>query len=58
MKHFEFDTFLVEFEKKGKTLYGAKYDIANCDILVLQKLLAYFDCNEEKAKELNIDFTK
>ena len=58
MKHFEFDTFLVEFEKKGKTLYGAKYDIANCDILVLQKLLAYFDCNEEKAKVLNIDFTK
>lgn len=58
MKHFEFDTFLVEFEKKGKSLYGAKYDIANCDKLVLQKLLAYFDCNEKKAKELNIDFTK
>ena len=58
MKHFEFDTFLAEFEKKGKSLYGAKYDIANCDILVLQKLLAYFDCNEEKAKELNIDLTK
>jgi len=58
MKPFKFDSFLAEFEKRGKALYGEKYDIANCDILVLQKLLTYFDCNEEKAKELNIDFAK
>ena len=57
-KHFEFDLFLAEFEKIGKILYGEKYDIVNCDMLVLKKLLAYFDYNEEKAKELNIDFTK
>ena len=57
-KHFEFDSFLLDFEKRGKTMYGEKYDIANCDVLVLQKLLAYFDCNAEQATKFDIEFSK
>ena len=57
-KHFEFNEFLKMFEAKGKALYGEKYQIDNCDLLVLEKLLTYFDCNAERAAELNIDFTK
>lgn len=57
-KHFDFNQFLKQFEAKGKALYGEKYQIENCDRLVLQKLLAYFDCNQETAGELNVDFTK
>jgi len=57
-KHFDFTEFLKKFEAKGKALYGEKYQIENCDLLVLEKMLAYFDCNEEKAAELNVDFAK
>jgi len=57
-KHFEFESFLRDFEKRGKAMYGDKYEIAKCDILVLQKLLAYFDCNAEQAQQFDIEFSK
>jgi DNA replication protein DnaC len=57
-KHFEFESFLVDFEKRGKALYGEKYTIAKCDLLVLQKLLVYFDCNAEQATQFEIEFAK
>jgi len=57
-KRFEFESFLLDFEKRGKAMYGDKYQIAKCDMLVLQKLLAYFDCNEEQASQFDIEFEK
>jgi len=57
-KHFEFEKFVLDFEKRGKIMYGEKYEIAKCDILVLEKLLAYFDCNAEQAMQFDLEFTK
>ena len=57
-KHFDYEKFKIDFELKGKQMYGLEYSLSKTDETVLPKLLAYFDTNKEVAEKFGIKFQK
>lgn len=55
----EINLDLLDFlEARGKALYGVNYRFQKTDYAILEKLICYFQKDEVKANELQIDLTK
>lgn len=57
-KTFDFSWCLNFFEKRGKELYGEKFQIRQEDHTVIYKLLIYFIGSRTEAEKLDIDLRK
>ena len=58
MKDFSFDQFLVQFERKGKDLFGEHFQVYDSDKEIIKQLVIYFAKDEEMALQYGISLDK